>query len=298
MDNYELNLEKVLEIFDLGKTLVEPESIYSMSNTNYLVTTEKGQFVVRFLRNETHASVINGDAIYKHLKKFHLISPEYVRKDNGDLTDVIEGTLVCVEKKVLGQVIEKVDAEFCKKCGELLAKFHLFVGNLPEENTGWLDKESTEVPLRSSSTTKKAVTLVKQNQKIYSTNLPTGIIHGDVHEGNVLVDLNNEISAIIDFDESEYNILLVDVARSIIDLGDPEEKGELNTELVQAFLKGYNSNRPLTEDEKTYFEEALKYAAGKCAIWLCNRNYEGEAARYITIAENFTNTWNMIKEKI
>ena len=298
MDPYELHLEKVMEMFDLGKTLVEPESIYSMSNANYLVTTEKGQFVVRFLRNETHASVINAESIHKYLKKFHIISPEYVRKANGELTETIEGTLVSVEKKVLGQVIEKVDAEFCKKCGELLAKFHLFVGNLPEENTGWLDRESTEMPLRSTSTTKTAVTLVKQNQKIYSSNLPTGIIHGDIHEGNVLVDMNNDISAIVDFDESEYNILLVDVARSLIDLGDPEEKGELNTELVQAFLMGYNANRPLTEDEKTYFEEALKYAAGKCAIWLCNRNYEGEGARYITIADNFTNIWNMIKEKI
>ncbi len=281
-------LDKIAELFNLGEIIVASEQIDSITNINYLVTTDKGQFVVKFLVSETAASVINSVVIREKLKTVEIPTSEFVSSKFDLYTEIVDGNEVCVSKRILGQVIEPTTQSFCHECGTLLAKFHNTIDVLTEPAEGWMNPIPTQTPEQNPELSAKALAFIDENSDIYSENLPKGIIHGDFHEGNILVDTNDKIVALLDFDETEENLLLVDIVRTILDLADPDEKSAINMKFAKALLNGYQKVRKLTKAEKDYAPRAMKYAAGKCALWMLARNFEDEALRYLTIAEKYS----------
>ena len=53
---------------------------------------------------------------------------------------------------------------------------------------------------------------------IYLEGLPQGFIHGDFHENNVLIESEQKpvITSVMDFEESQANLFIVDIARTIL----------------------------------------------------------------------------------
>jgi len=97
-----------------------------------------------------------------------------------------------------------------------------------------------------------------------NTNLPEGIIHGDLFRDNVLF-LNNNVSGFIDLYYACNERLVYDIAITINDWCINED-GKMNKLMYTEFIKGYESERKLTENEQDRLNKDLRLAALR--FWL------------------------------
>ena len=94
--------------------------------------------------------------------------------------------------------------------------------------------------------------------------LPQGIIHGDLFPDNVLGS-NGEISAILDFEEVCTGPKAFDLVMSFVGFG--WENGDPIEERWTALLQGYESIRPLSNNEKMALCDLHRYATLSIAAW-------------------------------
>ncbi|MCO8067716.1 homoserine kinase [Acinetobacter schindleri] len=97
------------------------------------------------------------------------------------------------------------------------------------------------------------------------TDRPRGFIHSDLFRDNTLFE-GDQLNGILDFYELNKDELLFDIAITLNDFCTDYPAVTLNEERAIAFLKAYESIRPLTEDEKACLQLYLAMAAGR--FWM------------------------------
>lgn len=95
-------------------------------------------------------------------------------------------------------------------------------------------------------------------------NLPKGMLHGDLHSANTLVNQQGKVF-IIDNELMSYGPLIKDLAQAIVFYCIPEHvDGErhygysFHTALCRALIQSYHALRPLTVEELDYLQVALQ----------------------------------------
>lgn len=68
-----------------------------------------------------------------------------------------------------------------------------------------------------------------------------GLIHNDFRPGNVIFKNDGRISGVIDFDWSCYGPIIKDLALAVAEWSFPDGRTEVDWELFDSFLEGYNS---------------------------------------------------------
>lgn len=99
-------------------------------------------------------------------------------------------------------------------------------------------------------------------------NFATGIIHGDLYYDNTLFD-HNKISTVLDFEQAGLGEYILDLGISIS--GTCLEKGRIITPLVNSYLLGYESVRPLTSVEKVFLDQAIILGLLSISLWRIKR---------------------------
>ncbi len=234
-----------------------------ISNHSYIVTTPLHELVVKFLINQPVETVENDVAIQMSLVNAGIGTPEYLSNDDGIYLFVREHHHAVVSRRIHGCVPKTIDLHLAHEFGHMLAGFHTSVKHLPQPNTRGLMNPVTS----------------KIKSALFSQALPKGIIHGDFHTGNALVDLATQkrIIAICDFEEAGENIYIVDLAVTVMGVCSYAEN-VMDLELIRAVIQGYETLRPLCAQEHAYFPEALQYSAHAWIQWFQANGY-GKYAR-------------------
>ena len=94
---------------------------------------------------------------------------------------------------------------------------------------------------------------------------PRGFIHSDLFRDNTLFE-GDQLNVILDFYELNKDEFLFDIAITLNDFCTNYPEVTLNEEKANAFLKAYETIRPLTADEKSCLELYLAMAAGR--FWM------------------------------
>jgi homoserine kinase type II len=94
---------------------------------------------------------------------------------------------------------------------------------------------------------------------------PRGFIHSDLFRDNTLFE-GDQLKGILDFYELNKDELLFDIAITLNDFCTDYPQLPLNEDKALAFLKAYETIRPLTEDERACLELYLAMAAGR--FWM------------------------------
>ena len=102
--------------------------------------------------------------------------------------------------------------------------------------------------------------ILKQFDEIkLSYDLPRGFIHEDMGRRHFLWN-NEKIVGILDFDRAYTGFFICDLAQTIRGWC-IEGQTKPRTDLIEAFLKEYDKIRKLSEIERKYFYNALRFAA-------------------------------------
>jgi homoserine kinase type II len=116
--------------------------------------------------------------------------------------------------------------------------------------------------------------LLSESYDIWSNaNHRKGLVHGDLYYDNTLFD-QNKLSAILDFEQSGYGNVLLDLGISIS--GTCLEKGRIIRPLITSFLKGYNKERSLSQSENDLLNLAIIIGLFSISLWRIKRFTTGK----------------------
>jgi Ser/Thr protein kinase RdoA (MazF antagonist) len=287
---------QVLSFFRLGQLQEITILTHGTANHNYLVKTiESKEYAVKFPIEETRESLENDLAIQEQLVAANISTPAYCRTTNGKFI-FDQGIMAVVSPKIEGVHPEAIDEHISFAIGKVLAQFHQAVITLPNPRRGWLSLQTVSRPNSKEEYpfTQTARRLIEEGKRVYQEDLPRGIIHGDLHEGNLLVNKDNpaKITAIFDFEEAEENLFIVDVARTMLAICTTDSGKKLDQSMMDSFTKGYSSERPLSKDEQKNLPAAIKYAAGACILWFMNNGFPEKAQNAISRIESLDSAFS------
>lgn len=269
------DIPKVMSFFGLSVAQNIVPISNGISNHNYLVKASQGEYVIKFLVTQTTENIENDIAIQNQLKQAGLETPQYVQNKNGAYIFSHNDIHAVVSKRIDGVIPRTVTEKLAYCFGQRLATFHASVLQLPHPNNNGLVNPSVS----------------GIHSLIFTQSLPKGFIHGDFHLGNVLVDQihQDSIVAILDFEEAGENLYIVDLAVTVMGVCSPStDKNVIDQSLLKETLKGYETVRKLSAEEKASFPEAVKYSAEAWIKWFNNNGY----AKYAEQHQKRLNSFN------
>ncbi|MEQ3307026.1 homoserine kinase [Fusobacterium varium] len=232
-------------------------------NTNYLIFTAKGKFVLRVL--EGHRSYEAEKEELDFLLELNDIIPCSLPCSTKDGKILIEynGKMMTLFYFIEGEKLTEINEHFLSQIGILLGKMHLFSKNKILNRKTRIDEkyyfskiDMTKVPIAEDEK-KNLLSLYKKVSMIDFSSLPCGIIHNDIFPDNILIK-DGFISGIIDFNDSSYAPFIFDLGIVInywirIKNFSPETEKKY----IEVFLTSYESIRKLSTIEKSLLDMGI-----------------------------------------
>ncbi len=217
-----------------------------------------------------------------------VIEPDAAKIDaNHDKRYVIhyEDKAITLVPCLAGTHPEHTTQAMCHEIGAALALLHETLQALqPSEQYGvplypWSDVRDREMQFMPSDEAKLMSDIWRAYTELPLATLPKGLCHLDMFADNTLWHLQkgeSRLTGLLDFTEVSAEHYVMDIAITVNDFcttwGDAEQGESVNFDRskMAAFLQGYESKRPLGDDEK----RALPVMLAKAAVifWLLRLN--------------------------
>ena len=232
-------------------------------NTNYLVFTSKGKFVLRVL--EGHRSYEAEKEELDFLLELNTIIPCSVPCStvDGEVLIKYNGRMMSLFYFIEGEKLTEINENFLTQIGRLLGKMHLFSKNKVLNRKTRIDEKyyfskinMEQVPITEEER-KNLLSLYEKISMIDFSSLPCGVIHNDIFPDNIFVK-DGVVSGIIDFNDSTFAPFIFDLGIVInywirINNFPPE----IEKRYVEIFLNSYESVRKLTPEEKSLLDMGI-----------------------------------------
>ena len=195
-----------------------------------------------------------------------------------------ENKAILIVPKLSGSHPVLTDVAMCHEMGKALATLHETLTILqPSEDYGvplydWAHVKTRETAFMPTDEAR----LMNDIWTAYANlpqDLPKGLCHLDMFADNTLWDFTGDtpkLTGLLDFTEVSVEHYLMDIAITINDFcttwgnANDGESVNFNTDKMTAFIDGYESVRPLTDNEKTALPVMLAYSA--TIFWLLRLN--------------------------
>ncbi len=255
----EAQAQTLLHELDLGR-LTQLKGIQGgIENTNYFVSSEKGDFVLTVFERLSFAQLPFYLELMRHLARKGLPVPEPKANAAGQILHSLEGKPAAVVDKLAGQSQLQPEAAHCAALGQALAQMHLAGADfaLAQPNLrdlGWI-AETVPVVLPHLSAEQAALIQdeLAQQQALaaspaYAT-LPRGPIHADLFRDNAMFE-GERLSGIFDFYFAGCDAWLFDLAVCLNDWAIDWVTGQADAVRADALLAAYTAVRPLSAEEQ------------------------------------------------
>ena len=261
----ENDLSDHLKHYSIGKIITLNGISDGIENTNYLLTTDQGEFIFTIFENIKINDVNQYLLFMNHVNEKGLLSPRVMQTRKQELFFTIGDKPSAIIEKLDGASILNPDEKKCEDVGTILGDFHNYSSdfNITIPNSRDLSwcKSTKEKLVKTIS--KPEILLIedaiKNQESLQSQKLPVGMIHADLFRDNVLF-YKEKISGMIDFYYSCQGFLIYDLAVVANDWC-TEPDGSLNQLKLQKLLKHYNMKRVIEDNEKSFWQHALISAA-------------------------------------
>ncbi len=275
------DLELFLSAYDLGGVLSLKGIAEGVENSNYLLRTEKGTFILTLYEKRVNEAdlpfFLN---LMEHLSARGLTCPQPVKARDGSALGRIAGRPAAMVTFLEGMSVRRPSALHCEEVGAGLARLHLAGADFPMQRTNSLSL-SGWAPLfegaraRAHEITPGLEAFIADElahlSRVWPRALPQGVIHADLFPDNVFF-LDKHLSGLIDFYFACTDSLAYDAA-ICLNAWCFEQDASFNVTKGQAFLAGYQSVRPLSGAEIAALPvlvrgAALRFLLTRLVDWL------------------------------
>ncbi len=275
------DLTTFLAGYELGELLSYKGIAEGVENSNFLVHTRKGHFILTLYEKR----VVAGDvpfflALMEHLAARGINCPQPVKTRGGEALGHLCGRPAAIVTFLDGMWIRRPDPRHCYAVGVALAKLHLAGLDFPQQRRNALSVDSwralydhsaaraDSVQPGIASTVESELTHLEQR---WPQDLPKGVIHADMFPDNVFF-LDNTLSGLIDFYFACTDTLAYDVA-ICLNAWCFEPDHSYNVTKGRELLQGYMRTRALSPAELDALPllargAALRFLLTRLTDWL------------------------------
>lgn len=237
-------------------------------NSNYLLTTEKGKYVLTICEQKTQSEADQLAQLLEHLASNHFPTSKIIRTTGNATTILWKNKPVILKAFIDGTIIQDYPEHLLVLLGRTLAQLHLIEAptylpkgiNYGIHHFSEMEKYAPNDPFYSWL--KEIKTIVEQ---YIDADLPQCLIHSDVFYSNVIVSEQNDAVTIMDFEEAGYYFRIFDIGMTIV--GICGEGKTVNLFKTSHLLKGYQQVVELTTIERNALQTFTVYAAAAMSFW-------------------------------
>ncbi len=268
-----------LQHYDLGD-VVELRGIQSgIENSNFFLTTTRGEFVLTIFEKLTAQQLPFYLDLMRHLASHRVPVPDPMPRRDGALFALLNGKPATIVTKLEGKPELAPTPAHCIEVGQMLARLHLAGRDFPahQPNLRSLAWWQENVPSIIDYLSEAQRTLIESELAHQAAffgsgdyaSLPGGPCHCDLFRDNVLFADGIEharLGGFFDFYFAGVDKWLFDVAVTVNDWCIDLNMGVLDHARVDAMLRAYQTVRPFTPAEERHWNDMLR--AGAMRFWV------------------------------
>jgi homoserine kinase type II len=275
------DLQQFLAAYDIGELLSYKGIAEGVENSNFLVHTRRGYFILTLYEKRVAAADLPFFiGLMEHLAARGLTCPQPVKNRAGETLGKLAGRPAAIVTFLDGMWIRRPSLTHCAAVGQALARLHLAGEefSLTRKNAlsvdGWRPlyerasarADSVQQGLRAAIAAELDVL-----EKSWPHDLPRGVIHADLFPDNVFF-LGDELSGLIDFYFACTDTLAYDVA-VCLNAWCFELDHSFNVTKGRGLLQAYVRERPLSDRELSALPllargAALRFLLTRLVDWL------------------------------
>jgi homoserine kinase type II len=267
--------------YDVGELLAYKGIAEGVENSNFLVHTSSGNFILTLYERRVAA----GDlpfflGLMEHLASRGLTCPQPVKNRAGKTLGKLAGKPAALVTFLDGLWIRRPSPVHCAAVGEALAKLHLAGADFPLKRanalsvSGWRTIGEAAAPRADNVQPGLAAAITKELaflESAWPRGLPQGVIHADLFPDNVFF-LGDKLSGLIDFYFACTDTLAYDVA-VCLNAWCFEPDHSYNVTKGRGLLQAYMKARPLSAAEREALPllcrgAALRFLLTRLEVWL------------------------------
>ena len=274
-------LRAFIALYDVGEVLSCKGIAEGVENSNFLVTTERGNFILTLYEKRVAA----GDlpffiALMEHLAAQGVACPTPIKGRDGRALRELCGRPAALVTFLAGMWPRRIQPFHCAAVGAALAGLHragASFGMIRANDlsvAGWrrlyeaCRARAAEVQPELAGELEAELALIEVE---WPRHLPTGVIHADLFPDNVFFR-DREVSGLIDFYFACSDFLAYDLA-ICLNAWCFEADGSLNVTKARLLLESYRRARPLSPAELAALPllargSALRFLLTRLFDWL------------------------------
>jgi len=261
--------------FPLGQALELKGISSGIENSNFFLTTERGEYVLTIFENLNFEQLPFYLNLMRHLADRGVLVPAPVANDKGELIVALQGKPASIVTKLEGHSQLDPQPVHCAAVGAMLAKMHLAALDYPLQQPNlrglaWWHETTPKVLPYIPADKAQLLQAEVQFQEAFAAGdiyrqLQVGPVHADLFRNNVMFD-GEQLTGFFDFYFAGCDTWLFDVAVTVNDWCIDLDTGVLDTARVRAMLDAYHAVRPFTAAEQAAWQAMLR--AGALRFWL------------------------------
>jgi homoserine kinase type II len=244
--------------YDLGELLAYKGIAEGVENSNFLVHTTRGYFILTLYERRVAAEDLPFFlALMEHLHGRGISCPQPVKNKRGEVLGRIASRPAAVVTLLDGMWIRRPSPAHCGALGEALARLHLAGLDFKHSRANALSVDGWRSLYESCSERANEVqpdlkpflaAELSYLESAWPSKLPQGVIHADLFPDNVFF-LGNKLSGLIDFYFACTDTLAYDVA-ICLNAWCFESDHSYNVTKGRSLLQAYAQVRKLSNEER------------------------------------------------
>lgn len=260
----------LLRRLELGELRAMAACDGGIENTNYFVDTDRGAYVLTLFERLTREQLPFYLHLMQHLASRGVPVPRPAPDAEGRILHSLEGKPAAVVGRLRGKSELAPDARHCGAVGDMLGRMHLAGSDYErhQPNLRGLHWWRETVPVLLPCVSKHQRTLLQEElafQIRVGTShshaaLPRGPVHADLFRDNVMFE-GTCLSGFLDFYFAGCDTFLFDIGVCLNDWCVDLDTGRSDAVREAAFLRAYESVRPLGPEEHRMLPTLARAAA-------------------------------------
>jgi homoserine kinase type II len=275
------DLEDFLKAYDLGALLSFKGIAEGVENSNFLLRTAAGTFILTLYEKRVSAADLPFFlALMEHLAERGISCPLPVKGRDGKAERELAGRPAAIVSFLEGLWVRRPQAHHCEALGRVLAQMHRAGSDFPLRRTNSLSLEGwrglAEMSrARADSVEPGLADIIAAElaflERAWPKALPEGVIHADLFPDNVFF-LKERLSGLIDFYFACNDLLAYDLA-VCLNAWCFEADRTFNVTKGRALFHAYDRVRPLDATERAALPvlargAALRFLLTRLYDWL------------------------------
>lgn len=300
------DLDQWIKQFPLGKAVALQGIASGIENSNFFLTTERGEYVLTIFENLGFEQLPFYVQLMRHLAERGIPVPAPVPNDAGELVVPLHGKPAAIVSKLDGSSQLDPQPVHCAEVGTMLARMHLagrdFTLRQPNLRglDWWVETVPKVLPYLDTDTAALLQSELEFQRDFASgatyAQLERGPVHADLFRNNVMF-VGERLSGCFDFYFAGWDAWLFDLAVTVNDWCIDLASGRLIDARVLALTRAYHAVRPFTAADREAWLPMLRAAALR--FWLSRLyDYHRPRAAEMLTPHDPTHFERVLRERI